>query len=131
MHKRISMGKRILISGFTLVVFLYLALGVIYAIFDDTVADNLQGLICAIGLAVIIIENATINLINQNHDSNYYKSKEFLALKDIQDKRMALEQEKINVKKLKYKRIKCEYCGSKNSITATTCVNCGGNLKGS
>lgn len=52
----------------------------------------------------------------------------FEKAEELRRIREAQIQVEIDMKKMKYKRIKCEYCGSLNKIDAVTCVSCGGEL---
>lgn len=130
MRKKISNNKRIFISVFTFIIFVFLLISIVYtSLRTNDVSNSLQGLIVIIGIIFIVLENIAISMLNKKYEAEYYKSDEYLALKSVQDRRLSLEQARIDEKKLKYKRIKCKYCGSKNKITSTTCINCGGELE--
>lgn len=53
----------------------------------------------------------------------------FEKAEELRQKREQQVQEELNIKKMKYKRIKCEYCGTLNKTDEATCMNCGGELQ--
>ena len=50
-------------------------------------------------------------------------------LKEQQKVKEKMIQEELDLKKRKYKRIKCPYCSSLNKLEAVACINCGGVLE--
>lgn len=48
----------------------------------------------------------------------------------IHEENARIEQEHINIKKRKYQRTRCVYCGSLNPIDDKHCSQCGGALTG-
>ncbi len=73
-------------------------------------------------LPIVLIIVAVVFIKKINHKNNME------MLKNAQERQRAKEklmQEEIDLKKQKYKRIRCQYCGSLNKIDMVSCVNCG------
>lgn len=78
-------------------------------------------------LSPIIVIVAVVLYIRKK---NNQRDKEILEQANIrQMEQERLKQEELNLKKMKYKRIRCDYCDSLNKMEEIVCVNCGATLR--
>lgn len=77
-------------------------------------------------LPIVLIVGGILAVKKKNNEITLQIYEKAAAL-EAENKRLA--EKELELKKMKYRRVKCAYCGTLNTLTAANCVSCGAVLE--